>query len=39
MAPEFYWGQLAPLPLLVGLSVFFFRQNQNESKKIFVDHW
>ena len=39
LAPEFYWTQLAPLPLFVGLSVFFSRQNQNESKKIFVDHW
>jgi len=39
MTPGFQLIQLWPVPILIALSVFLFKQNQRESAKIFTKDW
>ena len=39
MTPGFQLIQLWPVPILIALSVFLFKQNQRESSKIFIKDW
>ena len=39
MTPFFQLIQLWPVPILIALSVFLFKQNQRESAKIFTKDW
>ena len=39
MTPGFHLIQLWPVPILIALSVFLFKQNQRESAKIFTKDW
>ena len=39
MTPFFQLIQLWPVPILIAMSVFLFKQNQRESAKIFTKDW